>query len=215
MTFKNLYYFLIILFIPIFSNAQPTDSPYPVNNKAYSEKTASFIALFEDTNVGNLHVYTTKAKMPKEDYFFKGQELSSYYTAMLPDKWRKMTRGKKSKAYAVKSIAGADREYYIIRFLDKKGRNRLALFELKQEDLVHKLDLAEAWCKRNRCYQKDSWIQDFDGDTRVDILVKTLRARNSLDRTDVEVYKQTRTGQFVKDNNIKIDEIKYPLEKLN
>lgn len=214
MTYKNLYCCLIILFLPLITFGQSADSPYPINNQAYSKKTAAFIALFEDTNVGNLHVYTTKEKMPKISYFFKGQEMGSNFITMLPRKWRKMARGKKSKVYAVKNIAGADREYYIIRFLDRKSRNHLVLFELEQEDLVHKLDLAEAWCKGRRCYQKDSWIQDLDGDTRIDVVVKTLRARNSLERIDTKIYKQTRTGQFVQNNNLKIDDVKYPLEKL-
>lgn len=220
MTFKYSYSYLLFLlfFIPttIFSqtNGSSTDSPYPINNRPSSEKTAAFIALFDDTNVGNLHVYTSKMSNPKEDYFYMGQEMDTYYTAMLPKKWRKKTRGKAAKAYAVKNIAGAEREYYIIRFLDKKERNHLALFELQQESLIHKMTLAQAWCKGPRCYQKDTWIQDVDGDTLVDLIVKTRRERNSLTSDEIEVYQQTKAGNFVKNETWNIDSTKYPLEEL-
>lgn len=220
MTFKYSpsYLLMLLFFIPLttFSqvDAPSLDSPYPLNNRPSSEKEAAFIALFDDTNVGNLHVYTTKKSDPMQDYFYKGKEMSAYYTTMLPKKWRKKTRGKAAKAYAVKNIAGAEREFYIIRFLDKKSRNHLALFELQQENLIHKMTLAQAWCKGPRCYQKDTWIQDIDGDTLLDLIVKTRRERNSLTSDDVEVYQQTKAGNFVKNTSLNVDSTKYPLEKL-
>lgn len=203
-------YILLTLFFAS-AAAQVPDSQldrrqYPANNTADSKREALFATYFEEANVGNAHVFAVRDEMP-EDYFYKGTELPRGLFGMFETKWRS-TMPDNFKAYAVAAIRGEGKPYYLLRFEGKGTNAQIALFEVANDILYHKITLAGYTCDQGVCHQKDSWIQDFDGNVRLDILTKvrvTAEDEQQVIKAYHVIHKQLKDGSFVKDSQMDVD----------
>lgn len=147
------------------------ERPYPVTNTPASEDAATFLTLFEDSEVGNMKVYAYPDNEMPEEYYFAGTEIPRYFHAFFDGEYQ-MILSNGAKAYATHSIKGNESEHFIIRIPTNKGENTLVLFELIGERLEPVQTLAYAFCENGTCYQLDSFVTDLDGDTDLDILMK-------------------------------------------
>lgn len=225
---KNLFAFysfiILLLTTSNFVEAQdqklieinPEDQAYPIGNQPENERIAAFISVFDDTNVGNMHIYTTLDEKASADYFYLGKDITGTFDDLLSTKLKRRVRQTNGKIFAVHNIRGVNGEYYILRVPSKKGAQALKMYELQGTKLIETLTLADARCKANgTCWQTDSWIQDVDGDTRLDVIQKKAKLRDGkIIRESTTVYTQNRAGIFNKNNVVNIEEQDYMLEKL-
>lgn len=189
---------------------------YPANNKADSKYEAAFASYFEETNVSNSHIY-----MPPEgaeyDYYYQGKELPKGLFGIFNQKWRQ-NMPEDFKAYAVFSIRGEGKPYYILRFSGEKVDPSIGLFEMIGDKLHHKATLATYWCADDYCIQKDSWLQDFDGNVRLDFLTKVKmmdkRGKHEVIDEFYSIYKQLEDGKFVPDSRMDVDVNDYFMQKI-
>ncbi len=177
----------------------------------------SFKNQFEDWNVGNLHIYSQAGSTIDDDYYFKGKEVHPNFARYLPksisDNW--IERGKvPSHVAAVRGVMQED--YYILRVDDReKGANTLVLYELTNEKLKPLKTLAYHFNKNNKVYQMDSWMQDVNGDTRLDLIQKTKISdkKGKTRRQKFKVYLQNQPGAF-KLSKIDVNVESYKLQKI-
>lgn len=209
--FRLVYTTLFLIFFTGFTFAQipgrQDHDLYPANNTPETKREAIFAGYFEDTNVGNMHVYVPAGEV-EPDYFFKGKELSRGLFGIFDPRWRDELSGD-FQAYAVYSIRGEGKPYYIIRFAGDDMDPMIALFEMANNKLHHKVTLASNWCTDQYCVQKDSWLQDFDGDVRLDVLTKVKttddRRKNQVIDTYYTILRQTQNGAFAQDSKMDVD----------
>lgn len=183
---KKIILMLMAIAVTQFTFAQieqkPADEykerPYPVTNVPASEDAATFLTLFQDSEVGNLKVYSHPGEKMPADHYFKGTEISDYFHSFFSGEYRELLSDG-AEAYATHSIKGNRGEHYIIRMPTSKGASTLVLFDLNGERLEPIQTLAYAFCKKGYCYQQDSFITDLDGDTDLDILIKYKRVPES------------------------------------
>jgi hypothetical protein len=193
--------------------------PYPATNVPVSPEAASFIALFKESNVGNLRVYAHYDEELPYGYPFKGEEIPESYYEMFTGTYRDLLEDDKSYAYSIYSIKGNTGEHYLIRTPSDKGPNTIVMFDLNGEVMEPVQVLAYAYCKGDFCYQQDSFITDLDGDTDLDILTKFRRldadGEETLVKNDI-VYLQEDDGSFemVLDNDLRIDEGAYNMKAI-
>ncbi|MFK7936694.1 MAG: hypothetical protein AB8G22_24485 [Saprospiraceae bacterium] len=214
----NFIAIILILLSPFVSIAQqqqaleitPTDQPYPARNQATSEKATAFISVFDDTNVGNLHVYAPAIGEENEEYFYYGTDITGSFTDMLPRKLRRTLLRTDGKLFATKNIRGVGGEYYIIRTSDKQGNPVLDIYELAGTKLAKVMMLANRKCKEAGCRQMDSWIQDVNGDTRLDIIQKRKKGKSEK----LKVFTQNVQGKFMLDNDVQLNPTDYQLESI-
>lgn len=187
--------------------------PAPVSYENISERKAEFIALFEDRNVGNLHLFT--AKKLKKDRTFKGEIIPKSYKYFFPSNTWKFFNRKKWRPRALYSIRGDAEDWYILRVSDKKGKNTLRLYEWGEDHLVEKKILAYTKCRGKNCEQLDSWIRDIDGDTNLDIVQrKATISKNQTRESSIEVFAIDEHGVFQKTDDLVIDSGDYQLEQI-
>lgn len=193
--------------------------PYPATNVPVSPEAASFIALFEESNVGNLRVYSHYDDELPYEYPFEGEEIPESYYEMFAGTHRDLLEDDAASAYSIYSIKGNRAEYYLIRTPSDKGPNTIVLFDLNGEVMEPVQVLAYAYCKGDFCYQQDSFITDLDGDTDLDILTKFRRTEADDEETLVKndiIYLQEDDGSFemVLDNDLRIDEGAYNMKAI-
>jgi hypothetical protein len=75
--------------------------PYPATNVPVSPEAASFIALFEESNVGNLRVYSHYDDELPYEYPFKGKEIPESYYEMFAGTHRDLLEDDASYAYSI------------------------------------------------------------------------------------------------------------------
>ena len=193
------------------------ERPYPATNIPASPEVAGFIALFEDSDVGNLQVYSHFDGELPVDYYFTGKEIGAAHKELFTAEFRDLIEA--NAAYATYSIKGNERENYIIRMPTNKGENTLMLFTVEGEVVKPLQLLAYAFCQGGYCYQQDSWITDLDGDTGLDILVKYRRteadSKKVVEKND-KVYLQNEAGSFqlVEEGAVTVEPGKYEMEEL-
>lgn len=211
---KSHVFILVFALISVSTFAQTeislTDSPYPLTNSADNNTRTAFVSLFDDHNTGNLHVFTTMDIDEDPEYFFTGTEIPEGFWYMIPRGWRSQLMNETAKAYTTYNIRGESDEYYIIRY-EKGSDHSLVLYQLAEDGLVHMMDLASYSCMDSDCEQVDSWLQDVDGDTRLDIIQKT----KSGDSVTTEVYKLSNAGIFARDPNPEVVDYKFPMVEFN
>lgn len=204
------YVFCICLFGSVYSqisDRQIDRNQYPANNTPDTKREAIFSTYFQEANVSNLHVYLPESDIPY-DYYFKGTALPRGLFGIFDKEWRdKMPE--EFQAYAVFSIRGEGKPYYILRFSGAQLDPTIALFEMIGNQLVHKADLATFWCTDKYCLQKDSWLQDFDGDVRLDILTKVKMTDDRRGEQVIDEYyrimRQLEDGAFTRDSQLDVD----------
>jgi len=193
--------------------------PYPATNVPVSPEAASFIALFEESNVGNLRVYAHYDDELPYNYPFEGAKIPESYYSMFAGTYRDLLEEDAAFAHSIYSIKGNRAEHYLIRTPSDKGPNTIVLFDLNGEVMEPLQVLAYAYCKGDFCYQQDSFITDLDGDTDLDILTKFRRIEADNEETLVKndiVYLQADDGSYemVLDNDLRIDKDAYNMKAI-
>lgn len=210
---KNIILPVFISFLSICLSAQVPDheldvNQYPANNMAETKREAAFAAFFEEANVSNLHIYAPQTAEVPYDFYYKGEELPRGFFGLFNPDWRS-EMPKDFKAYAVSAIRGNSKPYYIMRFAGKDMDPTIALFEINGDKLDHLATLASFWCADRYCYQRDSWIQDVDGDARLDIITKVRMTDKRRSKETVEehhtIYKQLKDGTLVPTTRMDVD----------
>ncbi len=200
------------------SEYYPKDEPYPapVSYANLTEEEAAFIALFEDKNVGNLHVYSSKSASPDVNYFYKGQPVPPALKDILPEKLALLTYLKGSEPHAVASIPGEAEELYLLRIPGGDWDNQISLYAMNGGQLEKLETLAYYDCNARRCLQQDSWLQDVNGDTRLDIITRQrkIRQNNARVKYKTTVLLMQEDGTFRKSRKTDIAEKDYQMHKL-
>jgi hypothetical protein len=154
-----------------------------------------------------MHFYLPTGEMDY-DYFFKGTELPRGLFGIFDGAWRD-DMPEDFKAFAVYAIRGEGKPYYILRFSGEQIDPFIALFEIKGNKLKYKSTLATYWCGESYCLQKDSWMQDFDGDVRLDILTKVKmtddRRKNQVIEEYYTIMQQTENGALISNSQMDVD----------
>ncbi len=189
---------------------------YPANNEAETLEGAAFATYFEETNVGNLHLYPSAEPTADLDYYFRGNPLPEGLYGVFPPEWREELSGTVD-VLAVYAIKGDAKPYYILRLEGAGSRNTLELFEMIDGTLHHRQTLAIYWCEAGQCLQQDAWLQDLDGDTRFD-LIKKVRIRDKVREKEIGTYnvvlKQLENGEFEPTGTIPVELRDYRMEEL-
>lgn len=189
------------------SDDQIDNTQYPANNRPDTKRQAIFNTYFEEANVSNMHFYVPDGELDS-DYLYAGTELPRGLFGLFRSEWRDELPDN-FKAYAVFSIRGDGKPYYILRLAGEDVDPTIGLYELANNKLHHKATLATNWCGSSYCVQKDSWIQDFDGDVRLDILTKVKmtddRRSNQVIDEYYSILQQTKTGQFISNSRMDVN----------
>ncbi len=211
---------MLLMQLNVFSQTTPTKKqvgaepyPAPVSYQNISIEQAKFIKLFESKNVGNLHVYPLVKQDDGSD-FFEGKPIDSGYADLLSGDLAKQTFIRNAEPRAVFSIRGNDEEYYIIRLPADVSKGEIAIYGWNNGKLEKRQTLATYACKRTRCVQMDSWIQDVNGDTRLDVIQvkKTTRANGKKVKIEKVLYLMNDKGVFKKSNDDQVDFSDYQVQ---
>jgi hypothetical protein len=225
MRFLSLLIFITLIVFPAWGQEPDTSyaeydvRPYPAANIPASPEAAAFIALFEESNVGNLRVYAHYNDELPNNYPFKGTAVPEASYEMFTGTYRDLLEADQAYAYSIYSIKGNEAEHYLMRVPSDKGPNTIVLFDLNGEVMEPVQVLAYAYCKGDFCYQQDSFITDLDGDTDLDILTKFRRTESDAEKTLVKndiIYLQGDDGtyQMVLDNDLRVDKDAYNMKRL-
>ena len=193
------------------------ERPYPATNLPASPKVAEFMALFEDAEVGNLHVYSDFKDKAGAGYYFAGKKIGAAHKELFASEF--LGLAKANDIYATYSIRGNEEEHYIIRMPTNKGSNTLWLFTIEGEVVKPLQQLAFAFCQGGDCYQQDSWITGLNGDTSLDILVKFRRTNaktGAVTEESEKVYLQDEAGNFrlAEKEKVNVKHGKFDMERL-
>ena len=220
---KNVFYFFPFLLLCLYTKPAQSQADdelgssitYPAaGNAITSPKVRAFIQLFQSENVGNLHVYAHKGTTPPNDYVFTGQPIGGSHTELFDEEHKRWLSIYQHYAFAVYSIRGDEQQYYIIRLADAKGNNRLELFELNDDQLKHNQTLASYTCEATNCMQVDSWLQDINGDTRIDIIQKSKTYSSNQSKENLIIFKQTKDGDFIQSTEMHVEKGDYKMEPI-
>ena len=185
---KNI--FLIILFLA-----------YQPFLQAQSPNMEFFNDLFEPYNVGILHIHVPSEEVPMPAY--EGQkEIPFKFRSYLPISMHKRMLSDKIVPKAVGTVRGNGLEdMYILSAPNKTDSDKIALYKMKRNRLAPIKTLASYSSTQNKSVQLDSWLVDLNGDTRLDILQKSLIIRaNGKTTKNTNVYLQNPKGKFKKVN---------------
>lgn len=218
----NILFLLFIAFPLTLLNAQvPVENldkeKYPANNKVESLEAAAVLSFFEETNVGNLHVFPSPDTPAAYDFFFKGEALPEGAMGVFAEEWREKLPAS-YEAYAVYAIKGEGKPYYIVRYEGADIRNAIELFEMIDGEMIHRQTLAMYRCEDGECLQQDAWLLDLNGDTLFDI-VKKVKIWSSDQRERVigeyqDVMTQLDNGRFVSTGSLEVELQDYRMEEL-
>ncbi len=191
------------------------DKEYPAASEPETRLEAALASFFEDTEVGNLHVFASGQDEADEEFYFHGTELPDSFLPSFEEGWRN-TMPENIKPFAVFIIRGYEEPYYIIRFQGEGLKNAIELFEMVNGTLTHRLTLARLWCTEGQCIQEDAWIQDVDGDTLLDVLKKVrIFEGPELETTLSEyqtLYVQDDDGTYFPTSSIPVEWEDYQME---
>ena len=193
------FLFLISLFIPLLVPAQERQA---------------LIDLFKEQEVGNLHVFTNPDPAP--DYFFLGTPIEQAFPNVLPGAVSVLTIIKGQEPRAVYRIRGKEEELYLIRFPGERAKDEIALFGWDGDQLKKRRTLAYHTCHGNRCIQVDSWIQDLDGDTWLDLIQKKKISRKNGQKVTIQsqVYLMNQEGRLQKSDFDRVDFSEFPMHRI-
>lgn len=177
----------------------------------YSEEL--FRGLFEDKNVGSLHLFIRppKTDTPTETSFLAGKPILPAYNSYLPQKLRPWTSTKECHPKAIFTIrANGLQNFYLIEVPQKQANEQLVLYTLQRRKLKKVKVLASYDCTAQNCSQLDSWISDINGDGRLDLVQKRYHKSNTgKASTQTKVYLLNRQGKFKRNQKIKLKEEDY------
>lgn len=176
----------------------------------------AFAEYFEPANVGNLHIWAATTTRPDLNYPFRGEQLPRGLYGLFAANWSEELPAD-FDTYAVYTIKHGARDAYILRFAGPDTYNMIGLFRLGTDDKLHHLrTLATYHCGDGLCIQTDSWLQDFDGDTRIDILQKSRVMQYTLLNRPTDEYQQVllqqKDGTYISTRQHDIDLRDYDLK---
>ncbi|MEM6964094.1 MAG: hypothetical protein AAF573_04945 [Bacteroidota bacterium] len=172
---------------------------------------------FDEWSVGNLHLYGRGENTTDYDYYFTGKKVSPYFQQYFPNNLKKSLVQDGNEPHHVALIRGHQLDdYYIIRIKDEQQRDKLIMYNLRNEQLNPKKDLAYFYEKNGKTYQLDSWIQDINGDTRLDIIQKkrVTDANGNVKKQKTKVFFQTKNGKFKRTRRANIQEDNYKIKDI-
>lgn len=219
---NHIFLILLVLIVQATAFSQDTpikknigDEPYPApvmyDNVTLDE--AKLIGLFENQEVGNMHVYS---HLKQEDrYFYNGTPITPTFSKFFNDEIAYQTNVSGKEPRAVFSIRGEAEELYLIRFVGNDWDNELALFGWNNGKLEKRITIAKYSCENDSCLQIDSWLQDINGDTRLDIVQKAKKAtKKGKGKSNTTVYLMDQNGVFRKTKYDHIELNDYRMENL-
>ena len=70
--------------------------------------------------------------------------------------------------------------------------------------------------KGNKIHQLDSWMQDVNGDTRLDLIQKqrVIKPDGSIQKESTKVFLRTSKGKFKRDRKVKLNSKDYIMESI-
>lgn len=168
---------------------------------------AAFDENFEVSNVGNLHLFAPTSNQNNADFTFYGTPVERGLYRLFAANWRDELPDD-FKTYALYKIRYGASDAYLLRFEGPGTENMIGLFTRKDDQLVFIRALASYHCSESMCWQMDSWLQDFDGDTRLDILQKARVVQFTLLGAPIDEYtqvlRQNKDGSFSPTENFSI-----------
>ncbi|WP_020539206.1 hypothetical protein [Lewinella cohaerens] len=162
------------------------------NLAAQNDNASAWVAFeknFEIANVGNLHLFAPTKTQNDPDFTFYGTPVERGLYRLFSANWRDELPSD-FKTYALYKIRYGATDAYLLRFHGPGTQNMIGLFTKKKDQLVFVRNLANYYCSESMCWQMDSWLQDFDGDTRLDILQKARVVQFTLMGAPVDEYTQ-------------------------
>ena len=147
--------------------------------------------IFEESNVGFLHVYVDPAVDPLETYLFRGVEMGEGEVSQLPQQFLSDLGTTEGKFYAAMAIQGIEENLYLVRFQGEEG-GQIDQFAIRDETPVHLKTLAYLKCDEpGACAQLDSYITDVNLDSKFD-LIQIMRQNASDTGEERHVYTMPR-----------------------
>ena len=190
--------------------------PAPASYANVTANESAFIALFEDKNIGTTHIYAPRSGSVSKDYPHQGTVISTAFQRFFPGDIARTMNIKGGEPVALYSIRGGNGELYVIRTTDFNGNHSIGLYALNNESVRKVKDLAHLKCVESGCRQMDSWLQDVDGDTRLDIIQKTTYIKtgkkNNKERT--RIYSIQRNGTVKPAKKLNVEAGDYQMEKM-
>ncbi len=177
------------------------------------EGLANFINQFELSNVGNLHIYAKPESQPVADYYLHGKVLGDGFgTYLTPGLWKDTRSGTRVNAvFAIKY--NDDQNNLFIINEHKKGKiNKLGLYRLNGQQLEMVQPLAYLKKTTSGAHkQMDTWIQDVDGDTLLDLIQRkrTTSENGVSDEVITKVLLQQPDGSFQVSNDTGVNSADY------
>ncbi|MFK8007564.1 MAG: hypothetical protein AB8H03_14390 [Saprospiraceae bacterium] len=173
---------------------------------------------FARWNVGNLHIYSQAKNSTNQDYYFKGEKVDPIFQQYLPKNLKKKVIEEGKEPHHVALVRAQKlKNNYILRINDGKNNNTLVMYGLKKDQLRAKKTLAYFYRKGNRTFQMDSWIQDLNGDTRLDLIQKKqIKVVNgNILKEQTKVFLQKKNGKFKHSRKTKIETSDYKMQPIN
>lgn len=216
---KSTFLSLIVLLSVSFLWGQgKAPATYPIGKAPETEMGRAFSAAFDESNVGNLHVFGTLEAEPSADYFYVGTAIDHKFYGLLSPTWQRALLPKTAELYAIKAIRHGDGVQYIMRFYTPDQGNQIELFTLINGELRHLTTLAYIECSKTRCIQLDSWILDVDGDTDLDLVKKLQiwdRQKDRVADAYINLFAQLKRGSYQQTDETsltKFDFISQPID---
>lgn len=178
---------------------------YPITNTIANVALKEFEQNFPSENVGFLHIYTDPSVDPEEVYLLRGLPVSSTVKALLPVEFQRMARTMNAELYGSMAVKGVNESLYILR-MDGQSSDRVEMFALRGNEVVHLKTLAYRTCSEGSCAQLDSYLTDLDGDTNLDLIQieRTVNKQGETVRKPRAYVMNTRTGKWKKTNKLEI-----------
>jgi hypothetical protein len=226
--FTQKYFILIFSFFLISSfdaMAQMDENEVTASEQNSAKLSAfnSFVDKFENWNVGNLHIYSKPQTVLDIEYYFEGKPLSNDDRQFLPLDLQRQMINKNQPIYAVGSIRHtgdnnfSKNEMYILRMDAKKSPGQIMLYEMKNEKLVPRRVLAYNKKVWGGYLQMETWIQDIDGDTLLDLIQKGRKVKRNgkVKKEKTKVFLLQDDGSYKEGSTNLINPADYKFEDFN
>ena len=217
---KKIQFFLLSIFLAgnLFAqNANVEKTIARTTSTLVANDIETFKNQFPEWNVGNLHIYSSGNGKVKKDYYFKGEKIAPVFQQYFPKEMRSSFTGENTPPSAVAAVRGEGlKDYYVLRINEENINDKIVLYELKNDRLKVKKDLAYHYQKGNRTYQLDSWMQDVNGDTRLDLIQKksVTDANGKVQKEKTTVFLRNKKGKFKRSRKTKIEVSDYKMQAI-
>ena len=219
---KSLLIFILFFLSISLSFSQAKSDSIPTRSEAKFinnpiDGQATFLKLFEVWNVGNLHLYSQKQNTKNVDYYYSGKKINYEFKNFLSADLRVATLQTGKEPYAIAAVRGEKlTNYYLLRINHERSANTLALFEMENGQLKKKKVLAYYRKQGNNYEQLDSWLQDLNGDTRLDLIQKKqlIDKNGAVKKIKTKVFLRNRKGKFRQTSKIKVSKVDYQMQDL-